>query len=133
MGAEEEHESDKQTKKSGIGVGSGGGFISIYGSHSKTISESSTDNVGSQLTAANGNVNLTATAGDLNVIGSSITANMGDVTGIASGNINILPGHESDDSSKDDKRSGFGLQVPVSLHHRQRRLQPAERVSWQRR
>ncbi|NTG09230.1 hypothetical protein G6L25_18860, partial [Agrobacterium rhizogenes] len=114
MGAEEEHESDKQTKKSGIGVGSGGGFISIYGSHSKTISESSTDNVGSQLTAANGNVNLTATAGDLNVIGSSITANMGDVTGIASGNINILPGHESDDSSKDDKRSGFGLQVSAS-------------------
>ncbi|NTI43366.1 hemagglutinin repeat-containing protein, partial [Rhizobium rhizogenes] len=29
MGAEEEHQSDKQTKKSGIGVGSGGGFISI--------------------------------------------------------------------------------------------------------
>ncbi|QTG07578.1 filamentous hemagglutinin N-terminal domain-containing protein [Rhizobium rhizogenes] len=114
MGAEEEHESDKQTKKSGIGVGSGGGFISIYGSHSKTISESSTDNVGSTLTAANGNINLTATAGDLNVIGSSITANMGDVTGIASGNINILPGHESTDSSKDDKRSGFGLQVSAS-------------------
>lgn len=114
MGAEEEHESDKQTKKSGIGVGSGGGFISIYGSHSKTISESSTDNVGSTLTAANGNVNLTATAGDLNVIGSSITANMGDVTGIASGNINILPGHESTESSKDDKRSGFGLQVSAS-------------------
>ncbi|WP_210268551.1 beta strand repeat-containing protein [Rhizobium rhizogenes] len=114
MGAEEEHESDKQTKKSGIGVGSGGGFISIYGSHSKTISESSTDNVGSTLAAANGNVNLTATAGDLNVIGSSITANMGDVTGIASGNINILPGHESTDSSKDDKRSGFGLQVSAS-------------------
>ncbi|WP_435693924.1 hemagglutinin repeat-containing protein [Rhizobium lusitanum] len=114
MGAQEEHESDKQTKKSGIGVGSGGGFISIYGSHDKTISESSTDNVGSQLTAANGNVNLTATAGDLNVIGSSITANMGDVTGIASGNINILPGHESTDSSKDDKRSGFGLQVSAS-------------------
>ncbi|NTH59550.1 filamentous hemagglutinin, partial [Agrobacterium rhizogenes] len=103
-----------QTKKSGIGVGSGGGFISIYGSHSKTISESSTDNVGSTLTAANGNINLTATAGDLNVIGSSITANMGDVTGIASGNINILPGHESTDSSKDDKRSGFGLQVSAS-------------------
>ncbi|NTG22566.1 filamentous hemagglutinin N-terminal domain-containing protein [Agrobacterium rhizogenes] len=114
MGAEEEHESDKQTKKSGIGVGSGGGFISIYGSHSKTISESSTDNVGSQLTAANGNVNLTATAGDLNVIGSSITAANGDVTGNATGDINILPGHETDDSSKDDKRSGFGLQVSAS-------------------
>jgi filamentous hemagglutinin len=114
MGAEEKHESDKQTKKSGIGVGSGGGFISIYGSHSKTISESSTDNVGSTLTAANGNINLTATAGDLNVIGSSITAANGDVTGEAAGDINILPGHESDDSSKSDKRSGFGLQVSTS-------------------
>ncbi|WP_309550630.1 beta strand repeat-containing protein, partial [Rhizobium rhizogenes] len=97
-----------------MGVGSGGGFISIYGSHSKTISESSTDNVGSTLTAANGNINLTATAGDLNVIGSSITAANGDVTGEAAGDINILPGHESDDSSKSDKRSGFGLQVSTS-------------------
>ncbi|MFS8057171.1 hypothetical protein QD357_30890, partial [Rhizobium sp. BR 317] len=64
----EEHESDKQTKKSGIGVGSGGGFISIYGSHDKTISESSTDNIGSTLTAANGNVTLNATKGDLKVL-----------------------------------------------------------------
>ncbi|MGO4568197.1 beta strand repeat-containing protein [Rhizobium sp. 2YAF20] len=111
MGAEETHENDKETKKSGIGVGSGGGFISIYGSHDKTTSDSSTDNVGSSITAYNGNINLNATKGDLNVIGSAITATNGNVTGIAAGNINILPGHESSDSSKDDKRSGFGLQV----------------------
>ncbi|MGZ9721705.1 two-partner secretion domain-containing protein [Rhizobium miluonense] len=114
MGAEEEHESDKQTKKSGIGVGSGGGFISIYGSHSKTISESSTDNVGSTLSAANGNVTLNATKGDLNIIGSSIAATNGDVNGTAAGDINILPGHESDQSSKSDKRSGFGIQVSTN-------------------
>ncbi|MQB45834.1 hemagglutinin repeat-containing protein [Rhizobium sp. ICMP 5592] len=114
MGAEEEHESDKQTKKSGIGVGSGGGFISIYGSHDKTTSESSTDNIGSTLSAANGNITLNATKGDLNVIGSSIAATNGDVTGKATGDINILPGHESDDTSRSDKRSGFGLQVSAS-------------------
>jgi filamentous hemagglutinin len=114
MGAEEEHESDKQVKKSGIGVGSGGGFISIYGSHSKSTSESSTDNVGSTLSAANGNITLNATRGDLNIIGSSITAANGDVNGKATGDINILPGHESDESSKSDKRSGFGIQVSTN-------------------
>jgi filamentous hemagglutinin len=114
MGAQEEHESDKQTKKSGIGVGSGGGFISIYGSHDKTISESSSDNIGSTLSAANGNITLNATKGDLNIIGSSISATNGDVTGKATGDINILPGHESDDTSKSDKRSGFGIQVSTS-------------------
>jgi len=114
MGAEEEHESDKQTKKTGIGVGSGGGFISIYGSHDKTISESSSDNIGSTLSAANGNITLNATKGDLNIIGSSISATNGDVTGKATGDINILPGHESDDTSKSDKRSGFGIQVSTN-------------------
>ena len=114
MGAQEEHESDKQTKKSGIGVGSGGGFISIYGSHDKTISESSSDNIGSTLSAANGNITLNATKGDLNIIGSSISATSGNVTGKATGDINILPGHESDDSSKSDRRSGFGIQVSTS-------------------
>ncbi|MFS8048047.1 beta strand repeat-containing protein [Rhizobium sp. BR 314] len=114
MGAEEEHESDKQTKKSGIGVGSGGGFISVYGSHSKSITESSTDNVGSTLSAANGNITLNATKGDLNIIGSSVTAANGDVNGKASGDINILPGHESNDTSTSDKRSGFGIQVSTN-------------------
>ena len=114
MGAQEEHESDKQTKKSGIGVGSGGGFISIYGSRDKTISESSSDNIGSTLSAANGNITLNATKGDLNIIGSSISATNGDVTGNATGDINILPGHESDDTSKSDKRSGFGIQVSTN-------------------
>ncbi|MGV1761855.1 hemagglutinin repeat-containing protein [Rhizobium sp. A22-96] len=114
MGAEESHESDKQVKKSGIGVGSGGGFVSIYGSHSKSTSESSTDNAGSTLSAANGNITLNATKGDLNIIGSSITATNGDVNGQAAGDINILPGHESDQSSKSDKRSGFGIQVSTS-------------------
>ncbi len=114
MGAQEEHESDKQTKKSGIGVGFGGGFISIYGSHSKSITESATDNVGATLSAANGNITLNATKGDLNIIGSSITAANGDVNGNAAGDINILPGHESDQSSKSDKRSGFDIQLSTN-------------------
>ncbi|WP_414091596.1 hemagglutinin repeat-containing protein [Rhizobium sp. BR 314] len=107
MGAEEEHESDKQTKKSGIGVGSGGGFISIYGSHSKTISESSIDSVGSKLSAGQ-DVNLTARTTDLNIIGSSVNADR-DINLSAARDVNITPGAESASKSEQDKRSGFGL------------------------
>ncbi len=112
MGAEEEHESDKQTKKSGIGVGSGGGFISIYGSHSKSITESSTDNVGSALSAANGNITLNATKGDLNIIGSSVSAGQ-DINLSAARDVNVTPGAESASKSEQDKRSGFGIQLSL--------------------
>ncbi|TRB20778.1 hypothetical protein EXN70_24160, partial [Rhizobium rhizogenes] len=109
MGAEEEHESDKQTKKSGIGVGSGGGFISIYGSKDSKSSQSETDNIGSTLTSA-GTTTITSTQGDVNIFGSS--SHSGDGTVISSArDVNIAPGAEEQSSSSQTKRSGFGINL----------------------
>ncbi|MBB3571831.1 hemagglutinin repeat-containing protein [Rhizobium sp. BK491] len=107
MGAEESHESDKQTKKSGIGVGSGGGFISIYGSKDSKSSQSSTDNIGSTLSSG-GTTTITSTQGDVNIFGSS--SHSGDGTVISSArDVNIAPGAEEQSSSSQTKRSGFGI------------------------
>ncbi|ENN88485.1 filamentous hemagglutinin family outer membrane protein [Rhizobium freirei PRF 81] len=107
MGAEEEHESDKQVKKSGIGVGSGGGFISIYGSKDSKSSQSSTDNIGSTLSSG-GTTTITSTQGDVNIFGSS--SHSGDGTTISSArDVNIAPGAEEQSSSSQTKRSGFGI------------------------
>jgi filamentous hemagglutinin len=109
MGAEEEHESDKQTKKSGIGVGSGGGFISIYGSKDSKSSNSQTDNIGSTLTSG-GTTTITSTQGDVNIFGSS--SHSGDGTLISSArDVNIVPGAEEQSSSSQTKRSGFGINL----------------------
>ncbi|WP_349956779.1 hemagglutinin repeat-containing protein [Rhizobium sp. ZPR3] len=107
MGAEESHESDKQVKKSGIGVGSGGGFISIYGSKDSKNSQSSTDNIGSTLSSG-GTTTITSTQGDVNIFGSS--SHSGDGTVISSArDVNIAPGAEEQSSSSQTKRSGFGI------------------------
>ncbi|MDL2400988.1 hemagglutinin repeat-containing protein [Rhizobium mayense] len=107
MAAEEEHESDKQTKKSGIGVGSGGGFISIYGSKDSKNSQSETDSIGSTLSSG-GATTITSTQGDVNIFGSS--SHSGDGTVISSArDVNIAPGAEEQSSSSDTKRSGFGI------------------------
>ncbi|MFS8048050.1 hemagglutinin repeat-containing protein [Rhizobium sp. BR 314] len=107
MGAEEEHESDKQVKKSGIGVGSGGGFISIFGSKDSKSSNSSTDNIGSTLNSG-GSTSITSTQGDVNIFGSS--SHSGDGTAISSArDVNIAPGAEEQSSSSQTKRSGFGI------------------------
>ncbi len=107
MGAEEEHESDKQVKKSGIGVGSGGGFISIYGSKDSKNSQSATDNIGSTLSSG-GTTTITSTQGDVNIFGSS--SHSGDGTVISSArDVNIAPGAEEQSSSSETKRSGFGI------------------------
>jgi filamentous hemagglutinin len=107
MGAEETHESDKQTKKSGIGVGSGGGFVSIYGSKSTTNSESETDNIGSALSSG-GTTSITSTQGDVNIFGSSSHSDGG--TAISSArDVNIAPGAVEQSSSSETKRSGFGI------------------------
>ncbi|NTF95218.1 hypothetical protein G6L33_18435, partial [Agrobacterium rhizogenes] len=109
MGAEEEHESDKQTKKSGIGVGSGGGFISIYGSKDSKSSNSQTDNIGSTLSSG-GTTTITSTQGDVNIFGSS--SHSGDGTVISSArDVNIAPGAEEQSSSSQTKRSGFGINL----------------------
>ncbi|WP_312887640.1 hemagglutinin repeat-containing protein [Rhizobium laguerreae] len=107
VGAQEVHEAEQQSKKSGIGVGSGGGFLSIYGSHEKDGAQSSTLNVGSALSSGE-DVNLTARATDLNVMGSSVAAE-NDINLLAARDVNVTPGAESFSESKQDKRSGFGL------------------------
>ncbi|MGO7134965.1 hemagglutinin repeat-containing protein [Rhizobium leguminosarum] len=107
IGAQETHELEEQRKKSGIGVGSGVGFLAIYGSHEKNGAQSSTLNVGSALSAGE-DVNLTARATDLNVMGSSVDAQR-DINLSATRDVNVTPGAESFSESKEDKRSGFGL------------------------
>ncbi|WP_246653046.1 hemagglutinin repeat-containing protein [Rhizobium laguerreae] len=107
IGAQETHELEEQRKKSGIGVGSGGGFISIYGSQQNKGAQASTLNVGSALSAGE-DVNLTARATDLNIMGSSVDAER-DINLSAARDVNVTPGAESLSQSEQEKKSGFGL------------------------
>ncbi|MBB4576271.1 hemagglutinin repeat-containing protein [Rhizobium lentis] len=107
IGAQETHELEEQRKKSGIGVGSGGGFISIYGSQQNKGAQASTLNVGSALSAGE-DVNLTAKATDLNIMGSSVDAER-DINLSAARDVNVTPGAESFSQSEEEKKSGFGL------------------------
>ncbi|MBB4525750.1 UNVERIFIED_ORG: filamentous hemagglutinin [Rhizobium sophorae] len=107
IGAQETHELEEQRKKSGIGVGSGGGFISIYGSQQNKGAQASTLNVGSALSSGE-DVNLTARATDLNIMGSSIDAER-DINLSAARDVNVTPGAESFSQSEQEKKSGFGI------------------------
>ena len=107
IGAQENHQSDSQRKDSGLFVGSGGGFISLYGKNEKQGQQSSTDNVGSTLSAGQ-DVNLTARATDLNIMGSSISADR-DINLSAARDVNVTPGAESSSQAEQQKKSGFGL------------------------
>ncbi|MBB4441964.1 MULTISPECIES: hemagglutinin repeat-containing protein [Rhizobium] len=107
IGAQETHELEEQRKKSGIGVGSGGGFISIYGSQQNKGAQASTLNVGSALSAGE-DVNLTARKTDLNIMGSSVDAER-DINLSAARDVNVTPGAESFSQSEEEKKSGFGL------------------------
>nr|WP_246728602.1 hemagglutinin repeat-containing protein [Rhizobium leguminosarum] len=107
IGAQETHELEEQRKKSGFGVGGGGGFISIYGSQQNKGAQASTLNVGSALSAGE-DVNLTARATDLNIMGSSVDAER-DINLSAKRDVNVTPGAESFSQSEEEKKSGFGL------------------------
>ncbi|GAC1044867.1 hemagglutinin repeat-containing protein [Rhizobium sp. No.120] len=107
IGAQENHQSDSKRKDSGLFVGSGGGFISLYGKNEKQGKQSSTDNIGSTLSAGE-DVNLTARATDLNIMGSSVSANR-DINLSAARDVNVTPGAESSSQSEQQKKSGFGL------------------------
>ncbi|EJC85478.1 hypothetical protein Rleg4DRAFT_7363 [Rhizobium leguminosarum bv. trifolii WSM2297] len=107
IGAQETHEFEEQRKKSGFGVGGGGGFISIYGSQQNKGAQASTLNVGSALSAGT-DVNLTARATDLNIMGSSVDAER-DINLSAKRDVNITPGAESFSQSEQEKKSGFGI------------------------
>ncbi|NTG71836.1 filamentous hemagglutinin N-terminal domain-containing protein [Agrobacterium rhizogenes] len=107
IGAQENHQSDSQRKDSGLFVGSGGGFISLVGKNEKQGAQSSTDNIGSTLSAGQ-DVNLTARATDLNIMGSSVTADR-DINLSAARDVNVAPGAESASQSEQQKKSGFGI------------------------
>ncbi|WP_374189965.1 two-partner secretion domain-containing protein, partial [Rhizobium rhizogenes] len=107
IGAQEEHEVEEQRKKSGLGVGSGSGFLSIYGSQQNNGKQSSTLNSGSALSAGE-DVNLTARQTDLNIMGSSVSADR-DINLSAARDVNVTPGAESFSKSEQEKKSGFGL------------------------
>ncbi|NTG88194.1 filamentous hemagglutinin, partial [Agrobacterium rhizogenes] len=107
IGAQEDHQSDSQRKDSGLFVGSGGGFISLYGKNEKQGQQSSTDNVGSSLSAGE-DVNLTARKTDLNIMGSTVNADR-DINLSAARDVNVTPGAESASQSEQQKKSGFGL------------------------
>ncbi|WP_246724825.1 hemagglutinin repeat-containing protein [Rhizobium leguminosarum] len=107
IGAQETHELEEQRKKSGFGVGGGGGFISIYGSQQNKGAQASTLNVGSALSAGE-DVNLKARTTDLNIMGSSVDAE-NDINLSAKRDVNVTPGAESFSQSEQEKKSGFGI------------------------
>ncbi|WP_026789751.1 hemagglutinin repeat-containing protein [Pleomorphomonas oryzae] len=107
IGAEETHAASSSQKKSGLFVGSGGGFVSLYGSKATTNTGTSIDNVGSTLKAGT-DVTLKATGTDIGIIGSQVEAG-NDLKLIAARDVNVTPGAEASSSSSETKRSGFGL------------------------
>jgi len=109
IGAQEQHDLETESRKSGLGAGSGDGFYSIWGKEKKSHSESATVNVGSTLSAG-GDVSITARETDVNIIGSQVTAG-NDIALEAERDVNILPGAESYLSEDKESRSGIGIQV----------------------
>ncbi|MFS2174358.1 hemagglutinin repeat-containing protein [Rhizobium pisi] len=107
IGAQETHELEQKKKKSGFGVGSGSGFISIYGSQQNTGKKASELNVASVLSAGT-DIALKSRETDVNILGSQIHAT-DNITLDAARDVNITPGAESASSEEKEKRSGFGI------------------------
>ncbi|MGO7837524.1 hemagglutinin repeat-containing protein [Rhizobium johnstonii] len=107
IGAAEQHELEITRKKSGFGVGGGGGFISIYGSQQNSGKQASELNVASVLSAGT-DVALKSRDTDVNILGSQIYAT-DNITLDAARDVNITPGAESASSEEKKKRSGFGI------------------------
>ncbi|MBB4112173.1 filamentous hemagglutinin [Rhizobium sp. BK226] len=112
IGAQETHELEEQRKKSGFGVGGGGGFISIYGSQQNSGKQASEVNVASVLSAGT-DVALKSRETDVNILGSQISADQ-NITLDAARDVNITPGAESASSEEQEKRSGFGISFGTS-------------------
>ncbi|CDO46871.1 filamentous hemagglutinin [Bartonella henselae] len=106
-GMTDHHSSHSETHETGFGVGSGKGFVSIYGSESKTENEESFEHQGSSLNGKN--ITITAKKEDVNVVGSDFSAGE-DIKLSAVHNVNVLPGHKSHSASTQEERSGFGFQ-----------------------
>ncbi|MGF9567538.1 hemagglutinin repeat-containing protein [Neorhizobium sp. BT27B] len=107
LGGQESHSYDTAKKSSGLFVGSGGGFFSVWGKAQNESENSSTQNVASALKAGQ-DIDITARNGDVSVIGSDIAAER-DLAIDASRDINVTPGAESFASREMEKRSGIGV------------------------
>uniref|UniRef100_UPI001C90E852 hemagglutinin repeat-containing protein n=1 Tax=Rhizobium laguerreae TaxID=1076926 RepID=UPI001C90E852 len=107
IGASEQHELEITRKKSGLFVGSGDGFISLWGAEQKSGSQASALNVASVLSAGT-DVALKSRDTDVNILGSQIYADQ-NITLDAARDVNITPGAESESSQEKEKRSGFGI------------------------
>ncbi|WP_107675999.1 hemagglutinin repeat-containing protein [Agrobacterium sp. LAD9] len=107
LGAQERDASGSSSSKSGLFVGSGGGFVSLWGSKSNSKEQFATTNVASSINAGQ-DVTLEARGTDVNIIGSNVTAGR-DIALNAARDVNVTPGSETSGSSEEKKRSGFGL------------------------
>ncbi|WP_244597404.1 hemagglutinin repeat-containing protein [Rhizobium hidalgonense] len=107
IGAAEQHELEITRKKSGLFVGSGDGFISLWGKEQKSGKQASELNVASVLSAGT-DVTLKSRETDVNILGSSISAKQ-DLVLDAARDINITPGAETASAEEKEKRSGFGI------------------------
>ncbi|WP_273760766.1 hemagglutinin repeat-containing protein, partial [Bartonella sp. ML70XJBT.G] len=101
------HKSHSETHETGFGVGSGKGFVSIYGSESKTENEESFEHQGSSFNGKN--ITITATKEDVNVVGSNFIASE-DIKLSAAHDVNVSPGHNSHSANSKEERTGFGFQ-----------------------
>ncbi|WP_375677612.1 hemagglutinin repeat-containing protein, partial [Bartonella sp. AS69XJJH] len=106
-GMTDHHKSHSETHETGFGVGSGKGFVSIYGSEGKTENEESFEHQGSSLNA-DGTINITAKKKDVKIVGSDLSGENVNLT--AARDVNVLVGHNSHSSSSKEERSGFGFQ-----------------------
>ncbi|WP_407865921.1 hemagglutinin repeat-containing protein [Phyllobacterium phragmitis] len=112
IGAAEQHERESESKKSGLGVGSGGGFLSLWGKEGREKDYDATLNAGSSLSAGT-DVNIKARDSDVNVIGSDVEAGR-DIALDAARDVNITPGAEAYASHEKEEKSGFGIQFGSS-------------------
>ncbi|WP_144754693.1 hemagglutinin repeat-containing protein [Bartonella saheliensis] len=106
-GMTDHHKSHSETHETGFGVGSGKGFVSIYGSEGKTENEESFEHQGSSFNGKN--ITITATKEDVNVVGSDFNAEE-KINVSAAHDINVLPGHNSHSVNSKEERTGFGIQ-----------------------
>ncbi|MBX4948544.1 hypothetical protein HJA95_02795, partial [Rhizobium binae] len=107
IGAAEQHQLEITRKKSGLFVGSGDGFVSLWGKEQKSGKQASELNVASVLSAGT-DVALKSRDTDVNILGSQIYADQ-NITLDAARDVNITPGTESESSQEKEKRSGFGI------------------------
>ncbi|WP_375652147.1 hemagglutinin repeat-containing protein, partial [Bartonella sp. LB28NMGDW] len=110
-GMQDHHKSHSEEHETGFGVGSGKGFVSIYGSEGKTENEESFEHQGSSLNA-DGTINITAKKKDVKIVGSDLAGE--NINLSATRDVNVLVGHNSHSSSSKEERTGFGIQFEKS-------------------